>query len=335
MAEPGRPHRIVGRIYANLGRLLGGKAAAGLLSLGYLGMASRSLGPADYGVLMLVHGYVMAVGAVVGIPGWHAVIRYGALALASEDQPRLASLLRLSAILEGVGGLLGIIAAAVFAPLVGPHLGWSPAAIALAVPYSFAVLATLRMTPTGYLQLAGRFDLISANYLVAPVVRLAGVLAALALHAHLRGFLVVWMASVVTEWAVVWAMGLMVAARRLPGETLMGPVGAAVAENPGFWKFLLAAKADVLLSDVPARLVLLTIGWGLGPAAAGLYSVAQRATVVFSQPAHILGQAAYSDLAGLAAVPGQGAAIRKALLHCVAIAGLVASPLLLLILVFA
>ncbi|MGH6910155.1 MAG: lipopolysaccharide biosynthesis protein, partial [Phenylobacterium sp.] len=169
-ARPG----TVGRIYANLSRLLAGKAMAGLLSLAYLAVAARALGPHDYGVLVLVHGYVMAVGGIVEFPGWHAVVRYGAQAIETGDRMRLARLLRFAGLVEGAAGVIAVAAAAVLAPLVGPHLGWPPEALAFAGPYSFAVLATVRSTPAGYLQLAGRFDLLGFHNVVAPIVRLLG-----------------------------------------------------------------------------------------------------------------------------------------------------------------
>lgn len=326
---------MVRRIYGNLGRLLGGKAAGGLLSLGYLALASRTLGPADYGILTLVHGYAMTVGGLISLPGWHVVIRYGAQALAAGDDARLARLLRFVTLVEAAGGVLGIAAAAALAPILGPRLGWSPTAVGFALPYSFAVLATMRMTPMGYLQLAGRFDLLAANYLVAPLVRLGGTLIAVAAHASLRSFLIVWLTSVIAEWAVMWTLALTVARRRLDPQPLTGPIEGAVRENPGLWRFMIGAKADVTLNEAPPRLVLLAIGWMLGPTAAGFYSIAQRATVVFAQPAHILGQAAYSEMARLAASGGRGAPLRKALIHCISIAGLAACPVLLLIVLFA
>ena len=93
---------LVGRIYANLMRLLSGKAASAVLGLGYMVVATRALGPTDYGVLVLVHAFAMTVGGIIEFPGWHAIVRYGAQALADDDHPRLLRLLRFVAIVEGV-----------------------------------------------------------------------------------------------------------------------------------------------------------------------------------------------------------------------------------------
>ena len=324
----------VGRIYGNLSRLLGGKAAAGLVSLAYLAIATRTLGPADYGVLVLVHGYAMVIGGIVAFPGWHAIVRYGAQAAAVGDTARLARLLRFAGLVEAAAGLLAVAAAALLAPILGPRLGWSPTATAFAGVYSFAVLGSIRATPAGYLQLAGRFDLIGAHNLVAPVIRLVGAAIAASLHAGLRGFLVAWLAAALAEWAAMWGLGLLVARRRLGGAPLWGGVRGVFSENPGLARFMLAANADITLSELSGRLAPLAVGWVLGSAAAGFYAVGQRATVVLSQPALILGQAAYAELAKLVAAGGRGAALRRAVVRCIAIAGLAAAPIVGLIALF-
>ncbi|WP_293904384.1 lipopolysaccharide biosynthesis protein [Phenylobacterium sp.] len=322
---------VVGRIYGNLGRLLGGKAAAGLISLGYMAISARALGPADYGVLILVHTYVMTVGGIIEFPGWHAVVRYGAQALAADDRARLTRLLVFAGLVELAGGALAVIVAALLAPILGPRLGWSPVAIAFAAPYSLAVLASIRATPAGYLQLTGRFDLLGAHNVVAPVVRLAGAAAAVMAHAGLRGFLIAWLIAALAEWAAMWALGAWAARGELAAFDRRGGLSMVAEENRGLWRFMWAANADITLSEFVGRASPLAVGWLLGPAAAGLYAVAQRATAVLSQPAQILGQAAYAELARLAAAGDRGPRIRAALWRAIAIAFLAATPVCLVI----
>jgi len=325
----GRARRgIVGRIYTNLGLLVGGKAAAGLISLVYMVIAARVLGPRDYGVLMLVHGYAMAVGGIVEFPGWHAIVRYGAHALEAKDHDRLLRLLRFAGAVEGVGGIASIAAAAALAPLIGPRLGWSAEAQAFAIPYSLAVLASIRATPAGYLQLMGRFDLLGAHNAVAPLTRLAGAVIAMLSSAGLRGFLIAWLVAALAEWLVMWALGIWIARRHIGGRRLSGPIAGAVRENPGIWRFMIGANADVTFGELSGRIAPLIIGWMLGPVATGLFAIAQRATAVIQQPAQILGQAAYAEFARLIAAGGSGEAVRRALFRSVGVAALVGSPLL-------
>jgi O-antigen/teichoic acid export membrane protein len=62
--------------------------------------------------------------------------------------------------------------------------------------------------------------------------------------------------------------------------------------------------------------------------------VAQRAAVVIQQPAQIMGQAAYAELARLVAGGGSGQALRHALFRCAGVAFAAAAPVLLILALF-
>ena len=328
------PEGIVRRIYANLARLIGGKAGAGVISLGYMIIAARALGPADYGVLMLVHTFAMTVGGIVEFPGWHAIVRYGAEALAAKDHGRLGRLLRFAGAVELTGGAAAVATAAVLGPLLGSRLGWSPVAVAFALPYSLAVLASIRATPAGYLQLVGRFDLLAMHTLAAPMMRLVGAGIAVEMGTGLHGFLIAWLVAALVEWASLWAIGLWVARRELGTVPLVGPIRGVTSENEGIWRFMIGANADVTFGELAGRIPPLLIGATLGSVATGLYSLAQRVTVVLAAPAQVLGQAAYAELARLVAAGGHGAPLRRALSHSVRIALVAAAPVVIVLLLF-
>lgn len=328
------PAGIVRRIYGNLGRLLSGKAAAGIISLIYMIVAARALGPTDYGVLILVHGFALTVGGIIEFQGWHAVVRYGASALSRNDRPALARLLRFIGTVEMTAGIAAVLAAAILAPIMGPGLGWSATALAFAIPYSLAVLASVRSTAAGYLQLMGRFDLLGIHNAISPTVRLVGALIAWAAGFGLQAFLITWLVAALVEWLTMWLMAIHVARKALAGTSLRGGLHGVLAQNPGIWRFMITANADVTLGELAGRVAPLVIGWILGPTAVGLYAIAQRATVVISQPAQILGFAAYAELARLVAAGGHGARLRRAVLHSIAIAAAAALPVLIILLVF-
>ncbi|WP_150293147.1 lipopolysaccharide biosynthesis protein [Sphingobium estronivorans] len=325
---------ITGRIFRGLGLVLGGKAGAGLISLAYLILAARALGPRDYGILVLVHGYVTAVVGIVEFPAWQAIVRYGAEACAEDAPHRLARLLRFGTTVELLGGAAAIVAAMALAPFVGPHLGWPPETVAFAIPYSFAVLGSVRSAPAGYLQLIDRFDLIGLHNMVQPLVRLIGATLAWWLGWGLKGFLCAWLAAALAEFAVLWGMGLICALNRL-GPALRRPeAGSAVQDNPGIWRFLVASNADVTLSELAGRIAPLIVGWILGPAMAGLFAVAQRATVIIAQPAQILGNTAYAELARMVAAGQGGAPLRRTLIRVIGIALAAAAPVVIIAALF-
>ncbi len=323
-----------GRIFRGLGLVLGGKAGAGLISLIYLVIAARALGPRDYGILVLVHGYVTAVCGIVEFPAWQAIVRYGAEATKDDAPHRLARLLRFGSMVELAGGVAAIIAAMVLAPFVGPHLGWPPETVAFAIPYSFAVLGSVRSAPAGYLQLIDRFDLIGLHNMVQPIVRLCGASVALLMGWGLKAFLAAWLGAALAEFAVLWIMALWCANRRL-GPILRQPEAGAVREdNPGIWRFMVASNADVTLSELAGRIAPLIVGWVLGPAMAGLFAVAQRATVIIAQPAQILGNTAYAELARMVAAGEGGAPLRRTLIRVVGIAMAAAAPVTAIVALF-
>lgn len=324
-----KPERsAAGRIFHAFRLVAGGKAGAGLISVVYLIISARTLGPADFGALVLVHGYVAIVVGIVEFPSWQAILRYGADAQEAGEPLRLARLLRFSAKLELSAGALACLCALAFAPIAAPLLGWPEPVTELAALYSLAALGSVRSTPAGYLQLIGRFDLIGLHMLVAPIIRLAGAVLAAAGGYGLSGFLIAWLLAALAEFATLWALGLWQARLHLGPDLRQGKGRGVRRENPHIWRFMIASNLDVTLSELSGRAAPLIIGAVMGPAAAGLFSVAQRTTVIISQPAQILGATAFAELSRLVAAGGGGAALRKALAKVIGAAMIICAPLL-------
>ena len=321
------------RVFANLGLLLSGKAGAGLLSLAYLAIVARTLGASDYGVLILVHAYVTLVGGIVAFSGWHGLVRFGSIALEEGDHERLLKVGRFLTLVEVVFGIAAIFAAILLVPVVGPHMDWPPDAVRFAAVYSLATLANVRSTPLGLLQLAGRFDLIATHHLISPAVRLIGCIIVWWLGGGLIGFLGVWLAAAIAEWASMWALGLWVLHRMRLDARLFGTVRGAIAENHGLLPFIATTNVDITLRELAPRLVPLAIGWIINPAAAGLFSLAQRASVVLEQPAILLGQASYSIMAKLVAAHDR-VRLSRLVWHSAGMAMLLSIPVLVLLALF-
>ena len=321
------------RVFGNLVLLLTGKAGAGLLSLAYLAIVARTLGASDYGILILIHAYVTLVGGIVAFSGWHGLVRFGALALEEGNHERLLKVGRFLTLVEVSFGVAAIIVAILLVPVVGPHMDWPPDAMRFMAVYSLATLANVRSTPLGFLQLAGRFDLIASHHLVSPSVRLIGCIVVWWIGGGLIGFLAVWLAAAIAEWASMWALGLWVLHRmRLDGR-LFGTVRGTISENEGLLPFITTTNFDITLRELAPRLVPLAIGWILNPAAAGLFSLAQRASVVLEQPAVLLGQASYSAMAQLVAAR-EDAKLARLAWHSAGTAMLLSIPILILLAFF-
>src|SRR3546814_13033080 len=62
----------------NLGWLLASRGVLAVLSLVYLGVATRTLGAADFGRFAPFTGASQAIAVLVGFQTWQIVVRYGA-----------------------------------------------------------------------------------------------------------------------------------------------------------------------------------------------------------------------------------------------------------------
>jgi len=313
------------RMLANFALLATGKAGAGVLSLGVLLLVAPLLGPRDFGVLVLVHGYVTLVGTVVAFSGWHGVVRYGAEALERGEPDRFARLVRFVALVELGCGLAAVAVAAALAPVVGPRLGWSADTVAVAVPYSLAVLGTVRATPGGLVQIAGRFDWLGWHNLVQPGVRLAGAAIVWSTGGGLTALLWVWFASALAEGAAMWAWGWAAWRRLGIDRPLLGSIAGVRIENERLVSFLATTNVDLTLRHLAPRLLPLTVGWVLGPAATGVFSLAQRAGAALQVPATLIGQASYAVMADLLAT-GRRAAFARSVWRATGWAVAVAAP---------
>lgn len=323
----------VRRVFANLAHLLGGKAAAGVISLIYLVLVTHRLGAADYGVLVLVNAYAVLIGSLVAFSGFHGVVRYGTLALERGDHDGFARIVRFLAIVELACGALAVLVAAGLAPLIGPRLGWSDATVALAIPYSLAVIATVRATPQGLLQLAGRFDLIGAHQAISPLIRLVGALGVWLAGGGLSAFIIVWLVAAIVEGGAMWLLAGTIWHRLAGGRPWHGPWRHTAAQTKGMTRFILTTNFDITIRELAPNLAPVTIGWILGPAAAGLFALAQRASTIISQPTVLLGQASYAILADQVArgdLPG----LRFTVWRSAAIALAAAMPILAVLALF-
>jgi len=322
---------LVRRIFGNLAWLLGGKAAAGLISLGYLLIATRALGPRDYGVLVLMHAYVLTIGSVFTLQVWQAIVRYGFRPLHEGRPHELVRLMRFTTMIEVAVGVLGFVIATTGAVFFGRRLGWSQQAVELAVPYSIAVLASVRATPGGLLQLVSRFDLLGWHHAVQPGMRMIGALIALAADTGLKGFLIAWLVAEVVECAVMWLFGIRVARRELGGVRLWGAIRDVRGECDGLGRFILISHGDTVFTNLSPRIVPLIVGATLGPAAAGIYSIAQRAAVLIAELGQLLGRAAYTEFARLFTVAPSDERLHPTLWRTVAVAAVAIAPVIVLI----
>jgi len=294
----------------NAGALAGGKGFAGLLSLIYLGLAARALGPADMGALMLAQAFAMAVVGVARFQSWQAVIRFGGPLLAAGDRERFLALTRFTIRLDAASAVAATAIALVLAPFAAARLGWSEKVLDLVRLYAFAIPFLMGATATGVLRLFDRFRLLGMQLAVLPLVRLVGSVALYIAGAGVEAFLLVWIASAFANGVSIWALGWRELKARDLAPRLLGEGHGA--RDPRWTPFVIKTNLSSSIDLAHEQLPVLIVGALLGPAAAGFFQIAVNVTNLLAHGSNMLNHATYPELARVHAADGKGAMLRVA-----------------------
>ena len=288
------------RIFKNAGFMLSGRAATGLFSLATLTLCARTLGVEQFGILVLVQTFGQVTATLATFQSPQTMIRYGAMAQQREDTPAFQSLVKLLTAIDAAGGVFAVCVGFVIAPLVGPHVGWSPEVIGYAQLYSFLVFFTACATPTGVLRLLDRFDLLAIQATMTPLLRLIGISTAVLLEAPFWGYLLAWFCAQMTGGTTltILAWREMYKKQHLVGMTFSfaGPPDA----HPGVLRFLVQSNLYSALLILTGHISTLLIGYLAGSASAGLYKLGRDVATVLTKPADLLNQSVSPEFARLA-----------------------------------
>ncbi|WDI30223.1 lipopolysaccharide biosynthesis protein [Hyphococcus flavus] len=321
----------VGRILRNARALLSGKALGGILSLAYLAIAARGLGPEGMGALVLAHAYAMVIAGVARFQSWQAVIRFGAPMVRDGDDQRFRGLLRYTIRLDLISGVVSVIAALAIAPFAARAFGWSEDIRGLITAYCFATPFLIAATPTGVLRLYDKFKLLGWQLALMPTVRFVGAIILWLTGAGLSAFLIVWIASVFVHGASLWWLGWRELVRREQRPRLFGKAERAAdkAWLPFMIKTNLSSSIELMHNNVPV----LIVGAVLGGAPAGFLKLAYNLTNLLAQPITLFNQATYPELSRIEAESGPAAMVKVAL-RSIASAAAIIAPIVLLYFLF-
>jgi O-antigen/teichoic acid export membrane protein len=286
----------MGAVARNLGWLLASRGVVAILSLFYIGFATRSLGVKDFGRFALVSGASQALATLVAFQTWQIIVRYGVEALAQNDQARLGRLFRLCAALDMGSALVGTGLAIVILEYWGEALGIGPTLLRATLIFTMIQLLTIRSTPTGILRLRDRFSSAAIADSVTPVMRFAGAALAMWFHPTVQGFLFAWglaeLATALTYWAMIVRGGDW---RLFVGRGWLDWRRAA-AENPGLTRFALSINANSTLNLSSKQVPLLVIGAFVGTSSAGIFRLTAQLAQALAKLSQMLSRAAFAEV---------------------------------------
>ena len=309
------------RIAKNVGWITGSRGFNLAVSVVYLTITARALGPAKFGVFALILTYAQLIANLVQFQSWKGIIRYGALHLTEGRHDRLERLFGFTAALDFGSAIVGALIAIVCVPIVGPLLHWAHNEQLAAAIFAGVLLLTTGATPSGILRLFDRFDLAAYCEATGPLIRLAGSVIAWATGAGPMAFLVVWASAGVIQASAQWITALYVNGSRVAfGRSAFR---RAVAENERVWRFMLQTNISNSVSMFWTQLGTLAVGAVAGPADAGAFRLAQRLSKGIVRPVQPVTLAVYPELSRLVAA-GNHKEVRKIVTRATMVASVLA-----------
>lgn len=288
------------RVVRNFAMLLGGRAIGAVLALSSTLIAARVLGPAGFGLVALLHAYVLTVRGLINLKPFEAIVRYGVPLIEDRDHAALARLLRAGLVIDVLSAVTGTLVALAGVRLMTAFDVWTAATEHTAMAYCLLLLTAGQGTASGILRSFDRFYLLSAALLLGNGLRLAGVLAlTLSGTATPTTVAAVWAVSQAGQYLAEQVFGWREARARIPAPQWRAPIDlpALRARHPGIGHFLHVIYWQSSLDLVPKALGTLLAGALLGNEGAALFRIAREFANVVSKPALLVRQAIFPDLA--------------------------------------
>lgn len=330
-STPPTARQSSGRIFRNARTLISGKAFGGVLSLAYLAIAARSLGPTQMGYLVLAHAYVLLMVGIARFQSWQAIIRFGAPMIETGDTGAFKTLVRFTTKIDLLSAVFSIGVALIFIRPVARLMEWPEEAMGLIYVYCFASPFLMGATPSGILRLFDQFKTLGLQLIIMPGVRFVGALVLWALDGGLTGFLIVWIASAVLHGASLWVLGWISLRQKDLLPAARPKAGDRAPRNwlPFMIKTNLVSTIDVAQNNLPVLLV----GAVLGGAASGFLQLATNLSNLIAHPTNMLNEATFPELSKVAAAQGKKA-MRSVAFRSAATGMAFAAPIVLVYVLF-
>lgn len=317
----------------NSAMLTAGKVYTALVGLLYLALATRALGAHDFGVLILIHAYAVAVRDFVTLKTSQCVVRYGAICLENNAREDFQKLIKFTTLLDlgfcAAGALVGMLAVST----VGPHFGVTPELVPVATTYCIMILFNFKATSLGLLRLFNRFDLVALMLMVVPTVRVAGACAAFFFYPHISAFLLFWLLAGAVQCLATVYFGWREFSRQGFSEDMNLELRDLTRPHKGIWPFIWSSHTHRTLYVSTVHIATLVVGFLLGPVGAGLFKVAQEFSAVLLKPAQLFNETVYPEMAKIA-VNRNYPRLWRVITHSALVAGAIAAVILLIIFPF-
>jgi O-antigen/teichoic acid export membrane protein len=286
-------HRVLGNFWI----LIRGRGAAAIMAFGATALMARALGPAEFGLVVLMHTYAMLIRALLDFGTGDAIVRFGVPAQDASDNLTLGKLIKVCRRIDKQASIAAALLALIAAPFAGPAIGMDTKHVLLLMAYSTILLTPGVGSASGLLRLNNRFDIGGRQMTIAPTLRFLGVLIAWALGAPIEIFVAIWGTAYVAENVyLLWQAKHKY--RKQINQSLVDSSlkSASLKDFHGLRHFLWVTYWQSNIDLLPKHFTTLLVGHLLGPAEAGLLRLAREIASALSRPALLIRQVVFTDL---------------------------------------
>lgn len=285
------------RVFKNFGVVLRGRGIAAVFNMIALALMANALSPVDFGLVVLLHTYVLAIRGFLNFRTFESIVKYGVPLHANGDNDALRKLLRITTSVDVVSSVVATLLGIAAASITGKFLHWDSQMVTIAAVYSLTLLTTATGTPNGVLRLYDRFDVLGIWYTISPGIRLFGVVIAWFLDAGMLVFVCIWAAAFVLENCWIYLRGHREVHRHMSESIWRGFRWQELRETtPEFRHFMGVIYWQTNVDLLPKHLAVLLAGSLLGPAGAGMFRLANDFSTILSKPGLMLREVLFPDL---------------------------------------
>ena len=285
------------RVLANFWILVRGRGAAAIMAFGATALMARSLGPAEFGLVVLMHTYAMLIRALLDFDSVDAVVRYGVPAHDESDSHLLGRLMKVCLRIDRQTCIAATLLALIVAPFAGPSMGMDKHHVMLLMAYSLVLITTGTGTATGILRLYDRFDILGRQMTIAPTIRFIGVVIAWWSSAPIQVFVAIWATGYAAEnFYLMWHAKHKYNTHIKEALAGVNIKDAKLSDFDGLRHFLWVTYWQSNLDILPKHITTVLVGYLLGPAEAGLLRLARELSSMLSKPAILIRQVIFVDL---------------------------------------
>ena len=289
--------RLLPSILRNTGLLVASSTCVGILGLATIAVTARALGPAGIGIIALIEAYVRSVDLLLRLQPTQALIRYSADALEANDDNRFKRLVKLSFLIDLVGGLLSGCVAIALASWAGSWLGIGSEGTNYILLIAAALFFSFRPTGIALLRLFNRFDLLAIADTSIAFMRLCVAAVALALDFGIWAFVVLLFLQSMADGLVVFVLAMHEMHKRGYGTFWRASALEAISESPGFFAFLFNSNLSNMLKRAVTRFDVLVLGAFVEPSVIGFYQIAKRSGNAVQRLGRTFTQVLFPELA--------------------------------------